>query len=280
MTQTSVKQSEATLAPLVGIIKSVRQLTATEKWLKIELEGGKELGHDPGQFVEVSMLGIGEAPISVSSSPTQKGYFELCVRKPGLVTSAIHGLKEGDKVGIRGPFGHGFPTEELKGKDLLFVAGGLGLAPLRSLINFVLYNRKDFGKISILLGCKEPAQLLYTDELEKWGKMSDIKFLCTVDKGAPDWKGNVGLITNLIPGIDIDINQTYCVVVGPPIMYKFVIVKLLEKKVPENQILVSLERRMKCGVGKCGHCQIQQYYCCQDGPVFSFDKIRNIEGAI
>jgi len=280
MTQTSVKQSEATLAPLVGIIKSVRQLTATEKWLKIELEGGKELGHDPGQFVEVSMLGIGEAPISVSSSPTQKGYFELCVRKAGLVTSAIHGLKEGDKVGIRGPFGHGFPTEELKGKDLLFVAGGLGLAPLRSLINFVLYNRKDFGKISILLGCKEPAQLLYTDELEKWGKMSDIKFLCTVDKGAPDWKGNVGLITNLIPGIDIDINQTYCVVVGPPIMYKFVIVKLLEKKVPENQILVSLERRMKCGVGKCGHCQIQQYYCCQDGPVFSFDKIKNIEGAI
>ncbi|OGF45559.1 MAG: oxidoreductase [Candidatus Firestonebacteria bacterium RIFOXYC2_FULL_39_67] len=275
------KEKKASLyEPVTGKIISVRQMTETEKWFKIELEGKKELHHGPGQFVEVSLLGIGEAPISISSSPTQKGYFELCVRKAGKVTTVLHGMKEGDEIGIRGPFGHGFPVDELKGKDLLFIAGGLGIAPLRSLINFVIDKRKDFGKVTILLGCKEPSQLLYMDEIEKWSKLTDVAFRCTVDKGAPDWKGNVGLITELIPGVDIDVKQTYSIVCGPPIMYKFVLLKLMEKNIPENQILLSLERRMKCGVGKCGHCQINKYYCCQDGPVFSYDKLKGLEGAL
>ena len=152
---------------------------------------------------------------------------------------------------FEGPFGHGFPIDELKGKDLLFIAGGLGIAPLRSLINYVIDQRKDFGKVNILLGCKEPKQLLYTDELKKWEKLTGISFRCIVDRADPDWKGNVGLITNLIPGIDIDVKQTYAIVCGPPIMYKFVLVKLMEKNIPDKQILVSLERKMKCGLGKC-----------------------------
>ncbi|MEK6645650.1 MAG: FAD/NAD(P)-binding protein [Candidatus Firestonebacteria bacterium] len=266
--------------PIKATIVATKQMTATEKWFKIELENKKDLNHNPGQFVEVSLLGLGEAPISISSSPTQRGYFELCVRQAGKITAALHKLKEGDNLGIRGPFGHGFPIDELKGKDLLFIAGGLGIAPLRSLINYVIDQRKDFGKVNILLGCKEPKQLLYTDELKKWEKLTGISFRCTVDRADPDWKGNVGLITNLIPGIDIDVKQTYAIVCGPPIMYKFVLVKLMEKNIPDKQILVSLERKMKCGLGKCGHCQINGLYCCQDGPVFSYDKIKKVEGAI
>ncbi|MFH1613285.1 MAG: FAD/NAD(P)-binding protein [bacterium] len=274
------KNMESLYIPKIGIITDIKQMTAMEKWFKIELEENKNLEHSPGQFAEISIFGVGEAPISISSSPTQKGFFEICVRKAGNFTSVLHTLKEGDKIGIRGPFGHGFPVDELKGKDLLFIAGGLGIAPLRSLINFVLDKRKDFGKVVILLGCKEPKQLLYTDEIEKWEKLTDIHFQCTVDKTAPDWKGNIGLITELIPKVDIDIKQTYCIICGPPIMYKFVIIKLMEKKIPDNQIFLSLERHMKCGLGKCGHCQINNYYCCQDGPVFSYDKIKEIEGAI
>jgi len=282
MTQinTLEKKPESLYNPMEGTIIETRQMTATEKWFKIELPGKKDLGHNPGQFVEVSFLGLGEAPISISSSPTQKGYFELCVRNAGKITSKMHTLKVGDKLGIRGPFGHGFPVDELKGKDLLFVAGGLGIAPLRSFINFVVDKRKDFGKVSLLLGCKEPSQLLYKEEIDRWSALTDLYCRCTVDRTAPEWKGNVGLITELIPGVDLDVKQTYAVVCGPPIMYKFVIIKLIEKKLPEKQILVSLERRMKCGVGKCGHCQIQHLYCCQDGPVFSFHKIKGLEGAI
>ncbi len=272
--------SDSLYNPMAGNITAIRRMAATEKWFKIELEDGKDLEHCPGQFVEVSLLGLGEAPISISSSPTQKGYFELCVRRTGKITEALHKLNAGDKIGIRGPFGSGFPTAELKGKDLLFIAGGLGIAPLRSLINYVIDQRKDFGKVNILLGCKEPKQLLYRDELAAWERLADISFRCTVDKADPDWKGNVGLITELIPGIDIDIKQTYAIICGPPVMYRFVLEKLKEKNIPDKQILLSLERRMKCGVGKCGHCQINGFYCCQDGPVFSYDRIKSLEGAI
>lgn len=156
----------------------------------------------------------------------------------------------------------------------------MGIAPLRSLINFVMNKRKDFGKVTIMMGCKEPAQLLFTDELKNWEILNDVRFLCTVDKSAPDWEGNVGLITSLIPGIDIDVKQTYCVVCGPPVMYRFVIAKLKEKNVPDNQIYLSFERHMKCGLGKCGHCQINGSYCCQDGPVFTYEEAKRLEGAI
>lgn len=261
-------------------ILSARQMTDFEKFFEITLENGDNLGHEPGQFVNVSIFGIGEAPISISSSPTKRGSFELCVRAVGKFTCALHRLGKDDKLGIRGPFGKGFPVKRLEGCDLLFIAGGIGLVPLRSLINFAIDKRNNFGNINILLGVRTPKDILFTEEIGEWNKRSDINFKCTVDRGDTSWSGNVGLITSLIPDINIDPEKTFAIVVGPPIMYKFVLLKLLEKNIPEDQIFLSLERHMKCGLGKCGHCQIQNIYCCQDGPVFSYDKIKHLKEAL
>ncbi len=192
----------------------------------------------------------------------------------------MHNLKEGAKIGIRGPFGTAFPTEETKGKDIVFVAGGIGLVPARSHINYVLDNRKDYKNVKILFGAKTPKDRMFTEELDQWSKRSDVQYLETVDCGDECWIGEVGLITTLIPKIEIDPKNTYAIIVGPPVMYKFVIRDIKARGVPDKQIIVSLERRMKCGVGKCGHCQINGYYCCQEGPVFSYDQIANTKEAI
>ncbi|MBN3041003.1 MAG: FAD/NAD(P)-binding protein [Candidatus Omnitrophica bacterium] len=276
MKRVDLKESEYIVKPAT-IIKA-KPMTALEKFFEIELDSGASLDHEPGQFVMVSIPGAGDAPISVSSSPTKRSSFDLVVRNAGKLTGVMHRLNAGDKIDIRGPFGRGFPIRILEGNDLLFVAGGLGIVPLRSLINFVIDNRRDFGRVNILLGCKTPSDMLFGDEVEQWGQRLDVNFNCTVDKSDPDWKGNVGLITSLIPGVNLDAEKTFGVVVGPPVMYKFVIKELLNKDIPARQILVSLERHMKCGVGKCGHCQIGNYYCCQDGPVFTYEEIKdNIE---
>jgi sulfhydrogenase subunit gamma (sulfur reductase) len=246
------------------------------------LDDGSILNQVPGQFVQVSVFGVGEAPISVSSSPTQKGTFQLCVRKIGSVTTGLHALNVGDKIGIRGPFGHGFDTEFLKGKDLLFVAAGLGIAPLRSLLNYVLDNRTDYGQVTFLYGCKEPRELLFGDEMIALEKRDDVEYKSTVD-WCPEnevWGGNIGVITTLIPQINFDPENTYAVVVGPPIVYKFVISDLKKRNVPDDHIILSLERRMKCGVGKCGHCQINQIYVCKDGPVFNYARIKGVPEAL
>lgn len=277
---TSIKLKDSEYEIKRAKVLRTRRMTDMEKYFEIQLPGGESLDHEPGQFVEVSLLGVGEAPISVSSSPTKRGSFELAVRKVGKFTNALHKLKAGDEVGIRGPFGKGFPVRILEGNDLLFVAGGLGVVPLRSLINYVIDNRRDFGKVDILLGCKTPQDMLFHDEVDEWNQRLDVKLNCTVDKADPEWQGNVGLITSLIPGVTLEPERTFAVVVGPPIMYKFVIKELLKKEIPERQILVSLERHMKCGLGKCGHCQINNIYCCQDGPVFSYDKIKDVPEAL
>ncbi|MEN3203809.1 MAG: FAD/NAD(P)-binding protein [Atribacterota bacterium] len=261
-------------------ILRVTRLTESDKLFELALVGGEILDFEPGQFVEVSLVGIGEAPISLSSSPTQRKSFELCVRAVGRLTHALHRLEPGDVVGIRGPFGVGFPITKLIGHDLLLVAGGIGLAPLRSLIKYILDNRRDFGRVHVLFGCRDPQNLLFQDEIEEWQRRMDVGFQCTVDRADPDWKGNVGLVTSLIPGIDINPEETFAVMVGPPVMYRFVIAELLKKGIPESQIVLSLERHMKCGLGKCGHCQIHDIYCCQDGPVFFYERIKNLKGAI
>lgn len=268
--------------PRLATIIKKQAMTANETLFEIELDDRSTLGHKPGQFVEVSVFGIGEAPISVSSPPTKKDTFELCIRKLGNVTNKMHTLNVGDKVGIRGPFGNGFDAEVLKNKDLLFVAGGLGLAPLRSLFNYVLDNRKDYGKVTLLYGCKEPRELLFADELIALAKRDDVDFKPTVN-WCPEnetWTGNIGVITTLIPQVNFDPEHTFAVICGPPIMYKFVIADLKAKNVPDDHIILSLERRMKCGVGKCGHCQINHVYVCKDGPVFNYSKIKGIPEAL
>ena len=261
-----------------GKIIEARMEAEHEKFFRIELEDKKELGHMPGQFVMLSIFGFGEAPISICSSPTDKGYFELTVRAVGSLTKKLHTLGKGDLVGIRGPYGKGFPVDNMSGFDLLIIGGGLGLVPLRSLIRYITAHRNDFGNVQILLGCKTPKEILFGEETKEWMKRAEIKFSCTVDKPDDEWSGNVGLITTLIPGIDIIPERTYGIVVGPPVMYKFVIVHLLEKKIPDHQILVSLERRMKCGLGKCGHCQIEGVYVCQSGPVFTYEQMKGFKG--
>ncbi|MBU0650302.1 FAD/NAD(P)-binding protein [bacterium] len=274
-----INVEESSYNVMLGKIIQTKQMTEAEKYFEIELPNKKELGHVPGQFVMVDMPGIGDAPISVSSSPTKKGSFDLVVRDVGSVTGALHKMDKGDAVGIRGPFGNGFPIQKMGGSDLMLIAGGLGIVPLRSLINYVIDNRRDYGKVHILLGCRDPKSMLFGDDVVVWDKKMDVEFNCTVDKSDPDWKGNVGLITSLIPGINIIPKSTFAVVCGPPIMYKFVIKELLAKQIPDDRIVVSLERHMKCGVGKCGHCQIGEYYCCQDGPVFTYDQIKDKEEA-
>jgi NAD(P)H-flavin reductase len=277
---TSTGLRKSIYKPEMARLIDVEQMTGLEKLFTIESPNG-DLGHDPGQFVMLSVLGVGEAPISITSSPSRSnGRFELCVRRVGNVTSALHALQTGDKVGIRGPFGSGFPLERMRGKDVLFAPGGLGLAPLRSLINQVIDERGSFGRVIILYGAKRPGELLFVDEVNEWMQRDDIECLVTVDRGDETWEGHVGVITTLFPKISVNPRNTVAITCGPPIMYRFVLMEMLGKGIPETQIYLSLERRMKCGVGKCGHCQINSLYCCQQGPVFNYANIKGFEEAL
>ena len=266
--------------PQPGTVTRVERMTDRETLFTIELESGKPLGHQPGQFVEVSLFGTGEAPISVCSAPGAIA-FELLVRRVGDVTTRLHALKPGDLVGIRGPFGRGFDVKALAGKNLLFIGGGLGIAPMRSLINYVLGHRADFAEVAMLYGCKEPGELLFREEVTGWGKRADIRHKKTVDRCPPDagWDGEVGVVTKLIPQVPFDPRDTTAIVVGPPIMYRFVLSELLKLGMPEHRIIVSLERRMKCGVGTYGHCQMHGVYVCQEGPVFNYTEIKDLPEA-
>lgn len=266
--------------PRLAELVRVEPLAQNEKVFEFKLKDGKDLGHKSGQFVEISLFGIGEAPISISSSPTKKGTFELAIRATGNVTNALHGLDQGATVGIRGPFGNGFPVDKFKNKDVLIVAGGIGLFPLRSLISYLRDNRADFGRLIVLFGCRAPVERLFCDELCNWGDCTDMEFLETVDTCDDSWTGNVGVITTLFPKISFDASKTYAVVVGPPVMYRFVIAECVKKGIPEDQIILSLERRMKCGVGKCGHCQINNVYVCQEGPVFTYAELKKLKEAV
>ncbi|MHC4360191.1 MAG: FAD/NAD(P)-binding protein [Planctomycetota bacterium] len=268
--------------PFFCKVDSIKDLTATEKLFRFARADGKPFGHKPGQFMQVSITGIGEAPISVSSSPTRGNYLEMGIRKAGTLTGAMHKLKSGDVIGMRGAFGTFFDTDAMKGKDLLLISGGCGLAPMRALIQYIEDRRTDFGNVTILYGAKSPADILYKDELKQWQNSEKVQCQTIVDN-VPEgtcWDTNVGLITRLIPPLKIDKDKTIAIVVGPPIMYNFVIAELYSKGLKDNNIVVSLERYMKCGVGKCGHCTIDNLYCCIDGPVFTLDQVASLKGAI
>ena len=265
--------------PEPASIDECRMVNNTEMYLHLELDSGKELGHMPGQFVEVSVAGIGEAPLTVSSSPTQEG-FELVVRNAGRVTGAMHRMQPGDKLGIRGPFGSVYPVEEMKGRNLVFICGGLGLVPQRAFINYVLDNRDDYGEVVILQGTKCYEDRLFADEIAEWSVRDDMQLMETIDVASEQWDGNVGVVTTLIGKIELDLTAAGLLVCGPPIMYKFVLMALMEYNVPFGNVFVNLERRMKCGVGKCGHCQINGVYVCRSGPVFRYSDLAAVPEAI
>jgi sulfhydrogenase subunit gamma (sulfur reductase) len=279
----SPSPAKSLYVPLDCEIISTSELTPNEKLFRLRLAGGEPLGHLPGQFVQVSLLGWGEAPISVASSPTRgDGWFELGVRRAGSLTGEMHRLGPGDRIGIRGPFGSHFDVAGLAGLDLVLISGGCGLAPLRSLIQYCEDRREEFGRITILYGARSFTDTLFKDELAEWE--TSARFACsrTVDTIASGdrYDGNVGLITALVPPLETDPGRTVAVVVGPPVMYRPVIVELKKKGLSSDRIVVSLERQMRCGVGKCGHCTIEHLYCCQDGPVFSLDRVERLRGAL
>lgn len=268
--------------PIMCRISATQELTPTEKLFRLERADGLLFDYKPGQFMQVSIFGIGEAPISVSSSPTRGDYLDLTVRKAGVLTTRMHTLGRGDTIGLRGPFGTFFDIDSFKGKDLLLIAGGCGLAPMRSLIQNVEDHRSDFGKIWILYGAKSPLDVLYKEELAVWQRSQSLTCEMTVDSVPTGtcWDGHVGLIPLLVNQLIVDPQRTEAVIIGPPVMYRFVIKELLDKGMTDKNITISLERHMKCGNGKCGHCAIGHLYCCLDGPVFRLEQLASLDTQI
>lgn len=263
--------------PETALIEQATRLTEKEMFFRLRPE--KAPDYLPGQFFMIGLPGYGEAPFSITSAPDGHPQFELCIRAVGNLTNALHRLKKGDSLWFRGPFGSSFPIEKMRGKDIVFVAGGIGIVPMRSVIKTVLRNSGDFGKLTLIYGSKTPEDILFHDELEEW-KKTGLDVLLTIDKPHPDWKGNAGVVTTLIPGLKIEPKNTIAIVIGPPVMYKFVILSLEKIGVTGNSVYLSLERRMKCGLGKCGHCQINSVYVCQEGPVFNLDALEGLPEAI
>ncbi|HUS04196.1 MAG TPA: FAD/NAD(P)-binding protein [Dehalococcoidia bacterium] len=269
--------------PELAVIKKVCDEASGIKTFTLEFkdaENQKTFDYHPGQFIELTVFGIGEAPISITSSPANKGYLELSVAAVGNVTRALHLKKKGEAVGVRGPYGNGFPFDEVKGKDILYVAGGIGLAPLRSLINQMFAYRGDFGKITILYGAREPGLLCFMNEVCGWGKKDNTEVLLTADVPDDKWKNNVGVVGSLLPKDKIDLESTVAFVCGPPIMIHFVILDLVKMGFADDRIITTMERRMECGLGKCGHCNLGKSYVCLDGPVYSYQQLKKLGEAI
>ena len=237
----------------------------------------------PGQFIMMSIPGEGEAPFCISSPSSRPGLLEFCIRKMGSLTETLFNLKENQTIGIRGPYGNGFPMDKLEGKDILIVAGGMGVAPLRSLLLDILDNRDKYGNLTYLHGAKTPGEMLFREEFMQLKERDDLHCLLSVDKddSGGKWSEKVGLVTTLFNDLGpIDAKNTVAAVCGPPVMYKFVMQNLVKLGIPKHQILMTLERRMKCGVGKCGHCAVEYLYTCIDGPVFSWWDVLHMKELI
>jgi len=264
--------------------------TQSVKILKIEEEGSRsklftleaprDFRYKSGQFVEVSLTGFGEAPFCICSDASVKNKFEICVRKVGMATGALHAMKVGARVGVRGPYGRPFPVELAQKRNLLLVAGGLGLETMRTAIWQIVKNREQYQKIQLFYGACDENDLLFTKDYDAWKKKIDLRLTLDKPKGIKiPWTCNVGVVTALFDQIKLHENPI-AFLCGPPIMYKFVIKKLKELNFKDEDIYLSLERRMHCGVGVCNHCAVGSYFVCQDGPVFSWEQLRNIGGAI
>ncbi len=248
----------------------------------IDKERALSFEYRPGQFMMFSIPGTGEAPFSISSTPSRPGLLEFCIRKTGRLTEALFRLKENDEIGIRGPYGNGFPIIKMNGYHLFIIMGGLGAAPLRSLLLYTLDNRELFGRLHLLYGAKRPKDMLFRTEFFEFIGREDIECLLTVDKDdTGKWPCYKGFVTSLFQRIeDIEPDNTYACVCGPPVMYESVLNELVKLNIPKHQILMTLERRMKCGIGKCGHCAIEDIYTCIDGPIFTYWDVLHMKELI
>ncbi|MFH1594642.1 MAG: FAD/NAD(P)-binding protein [Candidatus Omnitrophota bacterium] len=249
-------------------------ITETPTIKTIKFKPDEVITFRTGQFVEITIPGVGEAPFTPSSKPSVKETLEVSVMRVGKVTEKVHELKKGDVIGVRGPFGNGYPMDEFKGKEVLVVGGGCGFAPLRSLMYSFFDLTGQFKKLYFRGGCKNPNEFLYRKEIEEWGKRSDLNLELTVDKGDQGWKGKVGVVPTILDDVEMDYKTGIAIVCGPPIMMKFTTQKLLDMGFGEDNLYLSMEKNMSCGIGKCGHCRIGTYYACKDGPVFPFSKIK------
>ncbi len=259
--------------PIRAEVKEVIVETPTIKTIRFKPD--EPISFETGQFIELTISGVGEAPFTPSSRPSEKEEMEVTVMKVGKVTEAIHKLQKGDVIGARGPLGKGYPIEEFKNKEILVVGGGCGLAPLRSLMYEFFERSGQFKKLFFRGGCKIPKELLYRKEIEKWAKRGDLNLELTVDKADESWEGNVGVVTAILDSVDMDYKQGIAVACGPPVAMKFVTKKLLEMGFKDENIYLSMEKNMSCGIGKCGHCRIGTFYACQDGPVFTYSQIKD-----
>lgn len=266
--------------PQPARILEVIDETPNIKTFVLELE--RRFEFNPGQFVELTVFGVGEAPFAISSSPYSERFeitimrtFDPSLGRYGKVTSAIHSMKSGEVIGIRGPYGNSYPLKEAEGKNVLIVGGGIGLSTLRSYLLTLVHQREKYGRILLFYGARTPSDLAFRREYESWrGRGVEIRL--SVDVGTPGWQGNVGVVTTLFDKVKLDFNRDLAVVCGPPIMIRFTVQKLLEVGYRPEQIYVSLERKMRCGIGKCAHCNVGKFYVCKDGPIFSYHKVKDI----
>ncbi|MCE5251159.1 FAD/NAD(P)-binding protein [bacterium] len=259
--------------PASGTVVRVIDETPTIKTIIVKPE--QQIPFRSGQFMQLTMPGVGEAPFTPSSSPSRLETLDFTILKMGRVTEELHKLKAGDPVGLRGPFGKGYPLDKLEGSEVLVVGGGCGLAPLRSLLYVLFENMEKFKRVSIKYGAKSPADLVYRDSYSEWSAIDRVSFTPTVDAGAPGWDGHVGVVTTVLDDIDITIPDSYAVVCGPEIMLKFVTKKLLDIGYKPEQLYLSMNRRMSCGTGKCGRCNVGPYYLCKDGPDINYALIKD-----
>ena len=263
------------LIPNVCVITDIRQDTPDVKTFRVlTLDGKKPFIHKPGQCAMLSMPGIGEALFSITSSPTNTEYVEFSIKKCGCVTSWLHAAEVGQQITVRGPYGNGFPVEtEFKGQDMLFIAGGIGLAPVRSVINYVRDNRANYGKVDIVYGSRSKDDLVFYKEIiDEWVADSSINVHLTIDREQEGWDGHVGFVPTYVKELGFEPNKT-AVLCGPPIMIKFTLQGLGELGFDKKQVFTTLELRMKCGIGKCGRCNVGSKYVCKDGPVFRMDQL-------
>jgi NAD(P)H-flavin reductase len=256
-----------------------RHITDTHDTFTLEMEprdGDKSFAFLPGQFNMLYLFGIGEVPISISGDPTKPAVLVHTTRAVGAVTQVMKKLRPGDTIGVRGPYGRPWPAAEAEGNDIVIVAGGIGLAPLRPVIYYVLANRGQFGRVALLYGTRTPEDILFRKDLETWRARFDIETLLTVDRAGGDWRGNIGVVTTLIGRASFDPAQATAMVCGPEIMMRFTAMELQNRGIAPDSIFISMERNMKCGIGLCGHCQLGASFVCKDGPVYTYSQMKEI----
>lgn len=268
--------------PKLTVIQKITQENEVNdiKTFKLTFKNPEQLRdfkYQSGQFAELSLFGIGECPIGIGSSPLDN-FLEFTVKKVGMVTTALHNCEEGEIVGVRGPYGNSWPLERLENHDLFILGGGFAFTTLRSLIKFILHeeNRAKYGKLCAIYGARDPGELLYKYDLQAWAKRDDIQVIPTIDRPANGWMGRVGFPNQIIKEVATDTENSFAIICGPPIMIRFTVPVLVQLGFPPENILTSLEMRMKCGIGKCGRCNIGNKYVCQDGPVFSYKELQNM----